>query len=128
MYLIPIVALFIPIVAIVGVMLSRSRRDQLLHETIRQLSERGQPIPPELLNGTLHGIDTDPLSGLRPVSDHRIALLRGGAVTMAVGLGLIVMFLAMKPDSWLWAIGCVPLFIGVALFLVWRFESRQDGP
>jgi hypothetical protein len=50
-YLVPILALLIPIVAIVGKYVTTIRREELIHETMRQLSERGQPIPPELLAG-----------------------------------------------------------------------------
>lgn len=48
--LVPIVALLIPIVAIIANALLKNSRLQLLQETVRQLSKNGQPIPPELLN------------------------------------------------------------------------------
>jgi hypothetical protein len=48
--LIPVVALLIPIVAIIATITFKIMRLQLLHETVRQLSANGQPIPPELLN------------------------------------------------------------------------------
>lgn len=119
---IPLVALLIPIVAIVGSYMTRSRREQLLHETVRLLSERGQPIPPELLNSDLcEAPKRNSLGGGRsPLSD--------GLVGIAIGLGLMVMFWAMRPGDWLWAIGCIPLFVGIAKLLVWRFEAKQDRP
>lgn len=120
--MIPIIALMIPIVAIVGAYMTRSRREQLLHETLRQLSERGQPIPPELLSGELCETPKQASwgAGRSPLSD--------GLVSIAVGLGLMVMFWAMQPGAWLWAIGCIPLFVGIAKLLVWRFEAKQDRP
>jgi hypothetical protein len=48
--LIPIVALLIPIVGIIAGVTLKITRLQLLHETVRQISANGQPIPPELLN------------------------------------------------------------------------------
>jgi hypothetical protein len=48
--LIPIIALLIPIVGIIGGVTLKITRLNLLHETIRQLAAKGQPIPPELLN------------------------------------------------------------------------------
>lgn len=119
---IPLVALLIPIIAIVGNYMTRSRHDQLLHETVRQLSERGQPIPPELLNSDLcEAPKRSSLGrGRSPLSD--------GLVGIAIGLGLMVMFWAMRPGDWLWAIGCIPLFVGIAKLLVWRFEAKQDRP
>jgi hypothetical protein len=47
--LIPIIALLIPIVSIISWAVLRIVRLNLLHETIRHLSQHGQPIPPELL-------------------------------------------------------------------------------
>ena len=122
-FLIPIVALMIPIVAIVGGFMTRARREQLLHETVRQLSERGQPIPPELLNEGSGALMPEWSKGRRQRS-----ALNDGLVSIAVGLGLMVMFWAMRPGDWLWAIGCIPLFIGIAKLLVWRFEAKQDRP
>jgi hypothetical protein len=48
--LIPIIALLIPIVGIIAAVALKITRLHLLHETVRLLSENGQPIPPELLN------------------------------------------------------------------------------
>ena len=48
--LIPITALLIPIVGIIGAVALKITRLHLLHETVRQLSANGQAIPPELLN------------------------------------------------------------------------------
>ncbi|MCV2362817.1 DUF6249 domain-containing protein [Paucibacter sp. DJ1R-11] len=121
-FLVPIVALLIPIVAIVMGVQSKMRRDQLLHETLRQLADKGQPLPPELL-GQL-GVDM----GLRTQAPRVRAFnsLLGGAVNVALGLALALMFYAMQPGSWLWAIGCLPGFIGLALLLVWWVETRSE--
>ncbi|MFZ6727289.1 hypothetical protein ACO0K2_17495 [Undibacterium sp. MH2W] len=48
--LIPIFALLIPIVGIIASAVLKIVRLQLLHETVRQMSANGQPIPTELLN------------------------------------------------------------------------------
>jgi hypothetical protein len=116
--LIPIVGMLIPIVAIIYGVNAKMRREQLMHETIRQLVEKGQAIPPELLNGG---------RGLSEADDGpstRKNTLLGGAVCVATGLGLMVMFFAMNSQSWLWAIGCLPLFVGVAMLVVWRMERK----
>ena len=47
--LIPIIALLIPIVAMICRTILKVSRLNLLHETVRHLSQNGQPIPPELL-------------------------------------------------------------------------------
>jgi hypothetical protein len=115
--MIPIIAICIPIVAIVAGIRMKMAREQLMHETVRQLAERGQPIPPELLNAQLR--EAKP-GGWTPAAN-----LRGGAINTAVGLGLILMFSVMQPGSWLWSIGCIPLFIGIALLLLWRMERDK---
>ncbi|MFZ6814757.1 hypothetical protein ACO0K3_09845 [Undibacterium sp. Rencai35W] len=48
--LIPITALLIPIVSIIAWVILKITRLNMLHETVRLLSQNGQPIPPELLN------------------------------------------------------------------------------
>ena len=123
-FLIPIVALLIPIVAIISFYISKSRREQLMHETLRQLSERGQTIPPELLSGSF-GAE---LKDRQNSNKNRNANLLAGGINVAAGLGLMVMFTAMDRNGWLWAIGCMPLFIGVAMLLVWKYEQKQSPP
>lgn len=53
--LIPIIALLIPIVSIIAWVILKITRLQLLHETVRHLSEHGQPIPPELISKIIDG-------------------------------------------------------------------------
>lgn len=53
--LIPIIALLIPIAGIIGWTVVKVTRANLLHETVRQLSANGQPIPPELLAQIVDG-------------------------------------------------------------------------
>ena len=47
--LIPVLAMCVPIVGIVAWAVVKISRLQMLHETIRQMSANGQPIPPELI-------------------------------------------------------------------------------
>jgi hypothetical protein len=118
-FIIPIIALLIPIVAIVMSMMRKMRQEQLMHETLRQMVEKGQPIPPELLSGRGLTSWTDEVKAKSPNQ------LRDGAMSVAAGLGLAAMFYVMRPDGWLWAIGLVPLFVGVAMLIVWRIESAR---
>lgn len=120
--LIPIVALFVPIVAIVMGVSARMRRTELMHETLRQMVAQGREIPPQLLDGSLLAD--------RPVNRNggwqsKSGQLIFGATNVGVGLGVMVMFYAMSPGDWLWAIGCIPLFVGIALLVVWKMESKS---
>jgi hypothetical protein len=47
--LIPVIALLIPIAAIISMTVLKVTRLNLLHETVRALGAAGQPIPPQLI-------------------------------------------------------------------------------
>jgi hypothetical protein len=119
-FLIPILALSIPIVAIIWSYRRRMHQSTLLHETIRHLSDQGHPIPQRLLDQLkqLHMPKSE--SNWSPQSSMRV-----GVMHIAVGAALTLFFLAMRPDHWLWAIGVIPLFIGIGLVFVARTESRS---
>ena len=119
-FLIPILGLSIPIVAIIWSYRSRMHQSTLLHETIRHLSDQGNPIPQSLLDQLkqLHMPKSE--GNWSPQSSMRV-----GVMHIAVGAALTLFFLAMRPDHWLWAIGVIPLFIGIGLVFVARTESRS---
>lgn len=122
-FMIPIVALLIPIVAIVAHYVSKASRERAIHETVRQLSAAGQPIPQQLLDGSAFRTDEPPSASKGSPHYH----LRAGAVNLAVGLGLAGMFFVMRPSSWLWAIGLIPLCLGVAFLVLWKYESTHPA-
>lgn len=122
-FMIPIVALLIPIVAIVAHYVGKASRERAIHETVRQLSAAGQPIPPQLLDGSAFRSDEAPSSN----KNHPLYHLRAGAINLAVGLGLAGMFFVMRPNSWLWAIGLIPLCLGLAFLLLWQYERKHPA-
>lgn len=75
------------------------RGERLRHETIRIALEKGQPLPPELLE--------------RPKS--RRTDLQRGAILVALGLGISA-FLALEGES-SWGVGLIPASIGVGLLV-----------
>ena len=88
------------------------KRARLLHETLRLMIEKGQPIPPELLQSP---------DGLRrPRND-----LRNGLVFISIGLGLGVVLLTEQTHDWPMAL--IPLLIGVALLLTRKLEHKANG-
>lgn len=91
----------------------RLKRNRMLHDTIRLMIEKGQPIPPELLQSQ------DPPR--RPKSD-----LRSGLVLVGVGLG-VGMFLFVQHQN-AWPAGLIPLLMGVAFLITWKIESSKNGP
>ena len=119
-FAIPILALFIPILTILMRSIERIRRNNNLHATIRLLSEQGTPIPLELISAV--AIDRTPIK--KPWAPE--SLLRAGVINTAIGLGLMLMFLAMRPEeNWLWGVGAIPTLIGLGFILIWRIEVRQ---
>jgi hypothetical protein len=120
-FIIPVVGMFIPIVAIVMGVSARMRRTELMHETLRQMVAQGREIPPQLLDGSLL---SDRSANRNGGWSNKSGQLIFGATNVGVGLGLMVMFYAMSPGDWLWAIGCIPLFIGIALLAVWKLEPK----
>lgn len=119
--LIPILALFIPIVAILAHYLGKAHSERQRHETIRELARAGQPIPPELLADVQ---DSDWHRAKRSEANPNRILIPA-VINVSVGLGLMGMFTAMSPGSWLWTIGLLPLFFGLGLVLYWSVERKR---
>lgn len=115
---IPILGLLIPIIAIVAHYGSRVLADRQRHETIRAFARAGQPVPPELLAES-----SEPARQRRPASPTSdggaCRVLLPAVVNIGLGAGIAGLFAVMSPGSWLWAIGLVPLALGLSLLLMW---------
>lgn len=123
--IIPVLGLSIPIVAIVAHYLAKAYAERQRHLTIREFARAGQPVPPELLADP-HD-DLGPRAAPGPGGPNR--MLIPGVVNAGLGLGFMGMFLVVSPESWLWAMGLVPLCLGLALVLLWVIVRRQrPGP
>jgi Domain of unknown function (DUF6249) len=123
-FVIPIIALFIPIVAVVMSNLSRMRRNAQMHETVRHMVAQGQPVPSELIQALMADTGGDK----KAASWSTEAQFRAAAINVAVGLALML-FLSQLRDAEksVWLVGCIPLFIGVALLIAWSMEKRQKA-
>jgi hypothetical protein len=98
------------ILAIIGlVSWSRFRRNRMVHETVRLLVEKGQPLPSDLFRE--RRVTT-------PASD-----LRKGIAWAAIGAGLIGYFLVGSGGNW--GIGLIPLCIGLGYLIAWKFERNS---
>ena len=107
------VAMFAMIIACVWLGVSqRSKRAALLHETLRLMIEKGQPIPPELLQS--------PDGVRRPRNDLRI-----GLVFISIGIGLGVLLLSQADDAW--PVALIPLLMGVAFLVARKLEQNHNG-
>ncbi len=98
-------------IAIVGLIVYfNHRRNQMTHETMRAMIEKGMPIPPELLT-KLH---QDSPSQDRPYRARND--FRGGLILVGVGAGLLM--IAGK-------VGWILVFIGAARLVFWLVEDRK---
>jgi hypothetical protein len=59
---------------------------------------------------------------------RRGGLLLGGMISAAVGLGVIILLLALDPAPGVWASGTIPLLIGTVLCLFAAFGMRPRQP
>jgi len=124
--LVPI-SLFAMIAAIVlGPRYFRSRERQRLLDTMRVAYERGQPVPPDLLDSLQ--FDEKPRAAA-PDRD-----LRSGIILVAVALAFVTLagvISSFEGDREAWIIGAVgafPGFIGLGHLVFWALRrGRTDG-
>ena len=106
-------AFFGMIVTIVGLgLFAAHRKNRMLHETIRAMVEKGQPIPPELLNPDKRS--------------HKAGNDMGRGLTL-VGLGLGLMIFLYVQNNHNWAVGMIPMLMGIAFLIAWKFRTKQSG-
>ncbi|MGH7995682.1 MAG: DUF6249 domain-containing protein [Opitutaceae bacterium] len=106
--IVPIVAMLIPIAAIVCKYLARDHERERLHATVRLALEKGQPIPRELLDQAEPPENRDPRR-------NTMGFMIGGLVNLGVG---VAVFFALghitgaRQFGW---IGLIPACVGLAL-------------
>lgn len=93
-------------VTVVGIILwYKARKNQLMHATALKLAEQGQPIPPGLFAN-------------QPSSQSN---LRYGVVLFLLGMGIcLALYLS---GLRFWAIGIIPMFMGVGYLIVWKLDT-----
>lgn len=105
-----------PVLIVAAVMFFSYLKSRSLHRTVRMMVEKGQPVPPELF--------ATPGSPLKQRND-----LRRGVVLSCIGIGLII-FLAGVNGGFgggEWAVGVIPLMVGLGYLLVWKLEGAKKN-
>ena len=103
-----------PVLIVAAIMFFSYLRSRSLHLTVREMVEKGQPVPPTLFA---------PPPAVRARSD-----VRRGIVLVMVGFGLMIFFGAVNDwEGGAWAIGIIPFLIGVGYLLVWKLEGPKDA-
>jgi len=139
---VPIIALSIPIVAIIGGItagiirtLGRQRLVELAQRERIAAIERGVD-PAKLSPLPVTALDDEPetwtMSQYERDRRRHQGILIGGIVTTAAGLGLMLFLNIMENDGNAWAVGIIPAAVGVALllsaFLVRPKPNSGGGP
>jgi hypothetical protein len=136
--LIPIVALSIPIVAIIGGItagivktLGRQRLIELAQRERIAAIERGVD-PSKLTPLPVTALDDEPevWNMSQYDRDRRRAqgLMIGGVITVAVGGGLMAFLTVVEDHGNAWAVGVLPATVGVALLLcAWLVRPKRNG-
>ncbi len=105
---------FLSSTAIVGIVFwFLHRAKELRHQTIQLALEKGQPLPPELLQG-----------GAKPSRDTD---LQKGIKLAFVGLGLSLFFFMMFPHERLWPIGLIVGFVGIGHLVSYWVTGRKQA-
>ena len=135
---VPLMAMSIPIVAIVGGitvgivrMIQRQRAFEMIQRERIAAIERG--LDPDKIASMQrpllyddHGVYTDPAMA---AEHRRQGMLIGGLITLFVGIALSVFLygVADHNDHRVWLVGMIPAAVGVALLLA-SFLIRPIGP
>lgn len=118
-------------IIIVGPRYLRSRDRDKLHETLRIAYEKGQPVPPELIEALIS--DNKPSRLPTPDRDFR-----RGLVLVFIGLGFALggyaLYLGIsvfnEDAAWITgecvaAVGAIPGFIGLAYLVLWLAKRNS---
>ena len=101
-----ILGVLMPVFMVGLILWYKARRNQLMHETALKLAEKGLPVPASLFSD-----QTEPF-----------ASLRSGVVLLMLGLGIsLALYLC---GIKFWAIGIIPLFMGLGYLIVWKLEGN----
>lgn len=125
---IPVVAMLIPIVAIIGGIWSHMHQSRIKADQRMAMIARGMPLDDiERLLGKPGDDMRPPKDPLRSLSNAR----RAGIVLVSVGVGLIVFFLLLTAILHVHevlsgaAAGLIPLVIGVGFFIDYHLQKRE---
>lgn len=103
-----------PVLVVGAIMFFSYLKSRSLHRTVREMVEKGQPVPPALFA---------PPPAVRARSD-----MRRGVVLVMVGFGIMIFFGAVNDwEGGAWAIGIIPFLIGVGHLLVWKLEGPKNA-
>ncbi len=126
-----VTAPFLMVVAIVvWPKIIRAREQAEMQATVRAALEKGQPLPPELIEAMTRTVPAEPLK--RPSSRARD--IRQGIIWLAVGIG-IALFSVVSDWGWggawsanqsLLGIATIPATVGAAFLVLGLLNKNRD--
>lgn len=105
------IVFFTAAIIVATVFLFLHRAKELKHQTVRLALEKGQPVPPGLLE------EHSPVR--QPQND-----LRSGVKAVFIGLGLGLFFWTVEPR--MWGVGLIPAFVGLGHIAAWALTGRKQ--
>ena len=122
--LVPLAFFAMIAVIVVGPKYLRSRDRERLLDTLRVAYDRGQPVPPELIDTLSRGEERTRVES--PDRDLRSAIVLVGVALAFVALGAAIYWAEGDEDAWVVAaIGAFPGFIGLAHFAFWALRRNR---
>lgn len=116
-----ILAFGLPVVILIIIFYFRHRRNQMVHETVRAMIEKGMPVTPELIAGlNARGFQAD-IPHKFPYERPRSRHLLPGLILTGIGLALIGVHPRHAGTG-----GWIVLFIGLAFLIAWVVDRKQN--
>jgi len=116
---IPIIAIIFsmvfgaPVLIVAAIMFFSYLRSRSLHRTVREMVEKGQPVPATLF--------------AQPPAVKARSDMRRGVVLVMVGVGIMIFLGAVNDwEGGAWALGIIPFLIGVGHLIVWKLEGPKE--
>ncbi len=104
-----ILGVMMPVIIVGLILWYKARRNQLMHETALKLAEKGQPVSP-----FFYADQNSPFASLRT-----------GVVLFMLGIGIsLALYLC---GIKFWAVGIIPMFMGIGYLIVWKLEGGGTG-
>ena len=119
---VPVVGCMMIVAIVVLPFYFKSRERREMQRTLRVAIEKGQPVPPEVIEAMTRSVKTPPT---------RLRDLRTGVIWLAIGIGIAGAtyfgdFLHGDGDFEGFGIACIPAVIGVAFIVLSFFNPNKE--
>jgi hypothetical protein len=111
---------------VVGPSWLKSREKREMQQTVRHSIDKGQALPPELIDAMTRDVQRNLPSRMRDI--------RRGIIWLAVGVGIAAFSIVGNLNDWsnghaddgLLGIACIPATVGIAYLILSFFNKNKD--